>query len=177
MNFWDQYKHPEWQKKRLESLEKAEWCCQKCYSSENELHVHHRRYIKGRKVWEYSTNELIVLCEQCHKETHEVQDELKELMASLHPEAIRDVNMIVSGYAIEGIGPIRESVDAAISIINRGEMSIYDKRNYVAGAIAAIVSQSLKSLDDVIEVFKAFESIQEDGEINIKIHNRSIVRQ
>lgn len=177
MNFWDQYKHPEWQKKRLEILDKAEWCCQKCYSSEDELHVHHRRYIKGRKVWEYSANELIVLCEQCHKETHKDQDDLKELIASLHPEAIRDVIMIFSGYAIEGIGPIIESVDAAASIINRGEMSIYDKRKYVAGAIAAVVSQRLTSLDEIVEFFKAIESIGEDGEINIKIHNGSIVRQ
>jgi len=35
-----------------------------------ELHVHHKKYIEGRKLWEYEDNDLETLCFECHKEKH-----------------------------------------------------------------------------------------------------------
>lgn len=34
------------------------------------LNVHHKLYVRGKKPWEYSEDNLITLCESCHKETH-----------------------------------------------------------------------------------------------------------
>ncbi len=101
----DQYKHPLWQKKRLEALEKAEYSCQKCYDGESTLHVHHKRYIKGRKIWEYAVDELSVLCEGCHQETHAEQDALKEILARLHPEGLAEIVGLVAGYCHNAFGP------------------------------------------------------------------------
>jgi hypothetical protein len=61
------YKDPRWQKKRLEILERDEWCCQICFDPENTLHVHHRYYIKDKKPWEYENDTLVTLCEECHE--------------------------------------------------------------------------------------------------------------
>lgn len=66
MDFKDQYKHPMWQKKRLEALNDAGFMCQRCCGDEEQLHVHHKVYVKGRKIWEYAISELSVLCESCH---------------------------------------------------------------------------------------------------------------
>lgn len=43
--------------------------CEMCGITEK-LQVHHPNYIRGRKAWEYTCNEVVVLCEQCHRKTH-----------------------------------------------------------------------------------------------------------
>jgi 5-methylcytosine-specific restriction endonuclease McrA len=43
--------------------------CEMCGATEK-LQIHHPNYIKGRKAWEYNCNEVIVLCEQCHRNVH-----------------------------------------------------------------------------------------------------------
>lgn len=64
----DEYKHPQWQKKRLEALEHYGFQCQKCMSVKKTLHVHHKTYQKGKKIWECDISNLNVVCEDCHKE-------------------------------------------------------------------------------------------------------------
>lgn len=59
-------KHPNWQRKRLEILERDNFTCVLCGTSEHTLHVHHWRYIWGRKPWEYAAEDLATLCEECH---------------------------------------------------------------------------------------------------------------
>ena len=34
------------------------------------LHAHHKHYILGRLPWEYSTDELTTLCNECHVQIH-----------------------------------------------------------------------------------------------------------
>jgi hypothetical protein len=68
MSYADLLKDRRWQKKRLEVLEASGWECQSCGSSDDavQLHVHHRRYRRGAKPWEYGLDELEALCETCH---------------------------------------------------------------------------------------------------------------
>jgi hypothetical protein len=60
-------KDPRWQKKRLEILNRDEWCCISCYNAELTLHVHHLKYDSGKMPWEYDNRFLVTLCENCHK--------------------------------------------------------------------------------------------------------------
>ena len=34
------------------------------------LQIHHKRYIQGRKIWEYDAVDLVTLCKQCHTKLH-----------------------------------------------------------------------------------------------------------
>lgn len=43
--------------------------CEMCGAT-GKLQIHHPDYIKGRKAWEYNCNEVIVLCEGCHRKAH-----------------------------------------------------------------------------------------------------------
>lgn len=65
---------PRWQRKRLEVLSRDEFTCRHCRDKKSTLHVHHLRYIKGRNPWEYETQELITLCETCHREIKQITD-------------------------------------------------------------------------------------------------------
>ena len=64
-------KDPRWQKKRLEIMVKDNFQCQCCFDRETTLVVHHKSYNKDKKPWEYENNDLITLCENCHKLLHD----------------------------------------------------------------------------------------------------------
>ena len=72
------YRHPKWQKKRLEVLQRDDFTCQKCGDAETELHVHHRTYHRGRKVWETPIDDLVTLCKPCHKAVEQAVREARE---------------------------------------------------------------------------------------------------
>lgn len=66
-------KHPKWQKKRLEVLERADWKCQVCGDKEETLHVHHLVYSKG-EPWDAPMETLECLCGTCHENREQFND-------------------------------------------------------------------------------------------------------
>lgn len=107
MTYAEQLKHPNWQRKRLEMLQAADWTCELCCAKEETLHVHHKHYVKGRMPWEYERAELVVLCEECHDTQHEVEAQAKHLLALLRvdgPASIWEAIALLAGFAeAEGI--------------------------------------------------------------------------
>jgi len=63
----EKFKDPRWQKKRLQVLERDNWECQICHDTENTLNIHHRYYKKDTDPWDYPSESLITLCEDCHE--------------------------------------------------------------------------------------------------------------
>lgn len=68
ISYKDQLRNPKWQKKRLEIMQRDTFMCQICADTEETLNVHHKRYVKGKKAWEYNNEDLITICETCHRE-------------------------------------------------------------------------------------------------------------
>lgn len=99
LTYSEQLKHPKWQQRRLEVMEKAGFECSNCGSNEDTLHVHHRRYIKGRMAWEYCNDELACLCESCHSEEHSARNDLEELFLNIDIGETRAIVALVRGYA------------------------------------------------------------------------------
>lgn len=102
MTYKEQLLHPNWQRRRLEILQRDEFRCTKCCDDESTLHVHHKRYVKGRMVWEYSDHELISLCHSCHSEVHAESAAMKELLARLPvdgPACSSDALSLLAGWA------------------------------------------------------------------------------
>lgn len=83
LNYAQQLKHPEWQKKRLEVLEDRNFECENCGAKDEELHVHHSFYRKGAMIWQYENEELQCLCHKCHKEEHVIDERIKKAVATL----------------------------------------------------------------------------------------------
>lgn len=94
MSYAEQLKHPNWQRKRLEALQSADFQCTSCSDKDSMLHVHHKRYVKGRMAWEYETSELQVLCEKCHGEAHKTKENLEALLL----ESFRDMPLHEFAY-------------------------------------------------------------------------------
>ena len=70
MNYKEQLDSPQWQRRRLEKMESANWQCQVCGDGNEKLHVHHVRYEDGRLAWQYRDEELQCLCATCHQLAH-----------------------------------------------------------------------------------------------------------
>ncbi len=83
LSFEEQIKDPSWQRKRLEILKRDEWMCQICFSDENQLQVHHKRYKKNTHYWDYDDSNFISLCCDCHSRVSSVGNDIK---AALHFE-------------------------------------------------------------------------------------------
>jgi hypothetical protein len=85
---------PQWQRKRLEVLQRDDWKCIHCARGDLTLNVHHRMYRKGAKPWEYDESELQTLCEHCHESGHVFREQIDEFLRDLSPPALS----LVLGY-------------------------------------------------------------------------------
>lgn len=90
------YRRPEWQKKRLEVMERAGFVCQECGSKDTELHVHHCWYERGKAPWEYPDKCFRVLCGPCHDKRHEVQHEVAMAMAPYDTKHLETLGCILA---------------------------------------------------------------------------------
>lgn len=89
MKYSEQLKHPLWQRKRLEILERDGYKCRECGLSDLKLHVHHGFYKKGIMAWDYENKHLHTLCEKCHKDYHIFLEKLMELSGEMLPSVIQ----------------------------------------------------------------------------------------
>lgn len=77
-----------WQKKRLEILSRDNWICLKCERSDQTLHVHHKKYISGRKPWEYESDNFETLCYKCHSKEHKPEPIISVIGELIKPNGI-----------------------------------------------------------------------------------------
>lgn len=106
MSYGEQLKHPFWQRKRLEVLNAAEFHCENCGDGESTLHVHHKRYVKGRMAWEYEAHELAALCDGCHQEAHRITELIGLLLANTDPDGPWSLNgclTLLAGWLTERV--------------------------------------------------------------------------
>lgn len=94
----EQLKSPQWQKRRLDIMERDNFTCQECGDKESELNVHHKIYIGNRNAWEYPNPSLITLCEPCHKKIHDRINAINERLGFMTKEqlyfAVDIINML-----------------------------------------------------------------------------------
>ena len=95
ITYAEHLKDPRWQRKRLERLQLAEFRCENCDDETKTLHVHHKFYRKGAMPWEYTDQELEVLCEDCHESIHQLRSRLNAAVTQLD---VYDVHRLL-GYA------------------------------------------------------------------------------
>lgn len=76
MTYSEKLRRPEWQRKRLQILERDDWTCTSCRSKDKNLQVHHLVYYRGKDPWEYPDYLYRTLCEDCHPERQALVDNL-----------------------------------------------------------------------------------------------------
>lgn len=117
-------KMPKWQKKRLEIFNRDNWTCQECGDTKSTLHVHHLKYVKGKKPWEYAKKDLITLCEKCHEAKHEERKFIKFMEDGI--EKTLNDNNLIDAYNLEKIHEIYRFIWNFILDILDSENSLID---------------------------------------------------
>ena len=99
--YWELLRHPNWQRKRLEVMQRDNFLCQQCGSADKTLNVHHTYYTKGAMPWEYPIESLRTFCEECHSGYHATNEKLKKSLGLLHEFNLQQVLGFVTGILIE----------------------------------------------------------------------------
>lgn len=94
----EQIKHPLWQKKRLEILNEKGFQCQMCGAEDKQLHVHHKFYKKGAMIWDYESEDLLVLCSDCHASIHAKKELLKKLIDTIDIYQFENLYSLIDGF-------------------------------------------------------------------------------
>ena len=93
---------PQWQKMRLQILERDNFSCRSCANCEQTLHVHHCYYERGKKPWEYPESSLVTLCKDCHEiETGDFYTMKNFLSNKIASHGAMTTEFVRLGYAFE----------------------------------------------------------------------------
>ncbi|NHJ85057.1 MAG: HNH endonuclease [Asgard group archaeon] len=85
MNYIEKLKHPKWQEKRLRIFERDNFKCKICGENDQELHVHHKSYNNNSfDPWDVSNDDLITVCDDCHKLYHVKHDKIVKFVREVH---------------------------------------------------------------------------------------------
>jgi len=124
--YWGKLRDPRWQRRRLEVMSAAGFKCQCCGAEDKTLNVHHKLYRKGASPWEYESDELQCLCENCHADQHQEQEDLDRVLLPL-PRGVWAA--FCAAYAAGDIDP--------------GEVYMareYDRESHADGLVARLCS-------------------------------------
>ena len=84
-SYADKLKHPNWQKLRLEILERDGWKCRRCQNKDDTLNVHHLIYEAKKDPWDYPPALLISLCTKCHDDVEDRTNKIFRAQLALMP--------------------------------------------------------------------------------------------
>jgi len=109
----------------------AGWECENCGDKGTTLNVHHKRYVRGRMVWEYERSDLACLCEPCHEEDHADRELLERILADAGPGRTAVIIGLVTGY-LDGIEAINDP-----GLAEQGRQT--EKAGFALGMAAAVL--------------------------------------
>jgi hypothetical protein len=81
-SYAEKLKDPRWQRKRLEVMNRDNFTCLDCGSTNRHLQVHHCYYEKG-EPWDTSSEFLMTLCMDCHESRGSIELDCKRALAKL----------------------------------------------------------------------------------------------
>lgn len=106
--YGDLLRMPQWQRKRLEIMDRDNFQCLMCDDNMNTLHVHHTVYIKDRLPWEYADETLMTVCDYCHDLCHWKKDkaQLKRLILRHKSNGVLNDNGVHHLFAEHGLAEV-----------------------------------------------------------------------
>jgi hypothetical protein len=137
--------NPRWQRRRLEVMSKNNFSCQICDEQNQELNVHHIKYKKhpnGDKYepWNYSDEELMVLCKDCHDLIH--KNESKVILFATKRFGLKRVQTV----RIETIFPRNRVVKEWIDCFKSDPLAV--------NGICSVVNKYREEIKSVMGMYK-----------------------
>lgn len=126
------YQSPQWQKKRLEVMELANWKCECCTTESRQLHVHHITYSKDKRLWDYDNTNFKCVCDDCHEKMHRAIESFRSAIAqSSNPYRLNcfdDMSKAINSMPIEHAG---KAIFGAWSIVTTAAAAFRKEDHHV----------------------------------------------
>jgi 5-methylcytosine-specific restriction endonuclease McrA len=87
-------KRPEWYEKRKQVLKRDYFYCKKCGSNKN-LEVHHKEYKGDIYPFDYKIDDLITLCNNCHKKQHNLNIGTKTISERINEAHLANPSKVI----------------------------------------------------------------------------------
>ena len=108
MTYAQQLRHPKWEQRRLQVIEKAGSRCECCgnfgindgETSEVRFEIHHGYYTPGLMAWEYPDDVLYCLCPECHKDVQESMERAQYELAKRQLKLRMIIRDLINNYEI-----------------------------------------------------------------------------
>lgn len=121
MTYAEKLKHPQWQRKRLEIMQRDNFACLHCGGTETEFHIHHLEYHKD--PWSVPSESLITLCKPCHDLVEEIKKRVSMLMRDIEAAyCFRQICGLIEKFGVEKIWRITSALTSDADIFQ----PIYD---------------------------------------------------
>jgi len=115
-NYSELLKDPRWQRRRLEIMQRDDFTCQHCGRKDRTLHVHHKRYVKQWKPWEYLDSDLITLCDECHQIETDYNSDIYRVFSEL-----REAFMVM-GFSMQTLTTVLGLIQEAITNVENAKI-------------------------------------------------------
>lgn len=88
MKYADQTNTPQWFAFRQQVLDIRGSECEDCHNVEAPFNIHHCRYDFERMAWEYSNDDVRVLCRSCHERLHGRERQFRWVFENVDDETL-----------------------------------------------------------------------------------------
>lgn len=142
--YGEKLRDPRWQRKRLEVLSRDDWQCQRCFSRDKTLNVHHTYY--DGEPWDVPLDALYTLCSECH-----------EIEPAEYKEAARCVLGMLAHFGVRTAYDLMMLEDQAMPEAYR--------RRSAAGL------DPIPTVDDLIEALRGFAALRAAYKTSLENHH------
>jgi hypothetical protein len=146
--------HPNWQKKRLEILERDGFACRECGDVESTLHVHHQYYKKDAPPWDYPDESLLTLCEACHEFEHQSAARIsRDLIVHLRSAQLRlgEIELLIHSISVMPSDTRMAVMRSALDVIHRCGIQSAPHDEFVAFAKSFYEAHRPKGFESFID--------------------------
>lgn len=140
-------KDPRWQKMKALVMIRDNFTCQHCGATDKTLHVHHLKY--NGAPWDVAYEDLITLCEDCHKEVHSVEEKkewsLSEWDLQEYLESEHNDDLLFSWKEARNAKKMREREDIQ-SLLKKGLLDGYNLITISEDDIQEVIKKNIPLL-------------------------------
>ena len=167
-NYYELLRRPEWQRKRLEIMQRDDFACKTCGSRDNTLNVHHGYYAKDAMPWDYQNDTLHTLCESCHEDVESAMRFVKFCIGlSCSPRTIDTISGYAAGLALLA----NDDAIPTEMMLNPKNRDVLAGLSSALGIDASRLADLFESIDGDMKPTEIYESLAEIDRAQVKALN------
>lgn len=162
-SYFDKFKDPRWQKKRLKIMERDGFKCEGCGAGDKTLSVHHGYYDKDLDPWEYDDITLHCVCDECHKMYEDLKKRIYRCIAICNLVELDFLSVSIPGAIHDDV--VEEMASSSDALKGSDDVDGFYFHRIVDNVVNLPVCKKWRPMhDELIEVLKKWQKkVKGDG--------------